>query len=277
MKKGEILEGIVKRVDYPGKGVVETPEGICIVKNVLPGQRVSLRVSKKRRGRAEGILQEVLEKAPGERTAPCPHFGKCGGCIYLNLPFEEELELKRSQVVRLLESAVDQAAPLCGVPAEQLAVSKWFEGIRPSPQEYEYRNKMEYTFGDEYKDGPLALGMHKRGGFYDIVTVDGCRITDPDFSLILKTTLQYFSKAELPFYHRLRHTGYLRHLLVRKAAFTGEILVDLVTTTQLQPDLSAYVNELIQLQEKGLLKGRFAGILHTDNDSLADVVADQGT
>ena len=277
MKKGEILEGIVKRVDYPGKGVVETPEGICIVKNVLPGQRVSLRVSKKRRGRAEGTLQEVLEKAPGERTAPCPHFGKCGGCIYLNLPFEEELELKRSQVVRLLESAVDQAAQLCGVPAEQLAVSKWFEGIRPSPQEYEYRNKMEYTFGDEYKDGPLALGMHKRGGFYDIVTVDGCRITDPDFSLILKTTLQYFSKAELPFYHRLRHTGYLRHLLVRKAAFTGEILVDLVTTTQLQPDLSAYVNELVQLQEKGLLKGRFAGILHTDNDSLADVVADQGT
>ena len=246
MKKGEILEGIVKRVDYPGKGVVETPEGICIVKNVLPGQRVSLRVSKKRRGRAEGILQEVLEKAPGERTAPCPHFGKCGGCIYLNLPFEEELELKRSQVVRLLESAVDQAAQLCGLPAEQLAVSKWFEGIRPSPQEYEYRNKMEYTFGDEYK-------------------------------LILRTALDYFGNSGLPFYHRLRHTGYLRHLLVRKAAFTGEILVDLVTTTRLQPDLSAYVNELVQLQEKGLLKGRFAGILHTDNDSLADVVADQGT
>ena len=65
MKKGEILEGIVTRVDYPGKGVVETPEGICIVKNVLPGQRVSLRVSKKRRGKAEGILQEVVEKKLG--------------------------------------------------------------------------------------------------------------------------------------------------------------------------------------------------------------------
>ena len=277
MKKGEILEGVVTRVDYPGKGVVDTPEGICIVKNVLPGQKVSLRVSKKRRGKAEGTLQEVLEKAPAERSAPCPHFGKCGGCMYLNLPFEEELELKRSQVERLLEGAVEEAARLSGVPIEELAVSRWFEGIKPSPQEYEYRNKMEYTFGDEYKDGPLALGMHKRGGFYDIVTVDGCRITDPDFSLILRTTLDYFSNTGLPFYHRLRHTGYLRHLLVRKAAFTGEILVDLVTTTRLQPDLTAFAASLTQLQEKGLLKGSFAGILHTNNDSLADVVADQGT
>ena len=303
MKKGDLLEGVVTRVDYPGKGVVETPEGICIVKNVLPGQRIRLRVSKKRRGKAEGTLQEVLEKAPSERTAPCPHFGSCGGCMYLNLPFEEELELKKNQVESLLRGAMKEASQLSGIPEEELEVSRWFEGILPSPQEYEYRNKMEYTFGDEYKDGPLALGMHRRGGFYDIVTVDGCRITDPDFSLILRTTLDYFRKnpdscqspsdrpeadsaktdtlssssGTLPFYHRLRHTGYLRHLLVRKAAFTGEVLIDLVTTTQRQPDLSGFANSLLELQEKGLLKGSIAGILHTKNDSPADVVVDQGT
>ena len=303
MKKGDLLEGVVTRVDYPGKGVVETPEGICIVKNVLPGQRIRLRVSKKRRGKAEGTLQEVLEKAPSERTAPCPHFGSCGGCMYLNLPFEEELELKKNQVESLLRGAMKEASQLSGIPEEELEVSRWFEGILPSPQEYEYRNKMEYTFGDEYKDGPLALGMHRRGGFYDIVTVDGCRITDPDFSLILRTTLDYFRKnpdscqspsdrpeadsaktdtlssssGTLPFYHRLRHTGYLRHLLVRKAAFTGEVLIDLVTTTQRQPALSGFANSLLELQEKGLLKGSIAGILHTKNDSPADVVVDQGT
>ena len=303
MKKGDLLEGVVTRVDYPGKGIVETPEGICIVKNVLPGQRIRLRVSKKRRGKAEGTLQEVLEKAPSERTAPCPHFGSCGGCMYLNLPFEEELELKKNQVESLLRGAMKEASQLSGIPEEELEVSRWFEGILPSPQEYEYRNKMEYTFGDEYKDGPLALGMHRRGGFYDIVTVDGCRITDPDFSLILRTTLDYFRKnpdscqspsdrpeadsaktdtlssssGTLPFFHRLRHTGYLRHLLVRKAAFTGEVLIDLVTTPQRQPDLSGFANSLLELQEKGLLKGSIAGILHTKNDSPADVVVDQGT
>ncbi len=102
MKKGDLLEGIVTRVDYPGKGIVETQEGICVVKNVLPGQRVSLRVTKKRRGKAEGTLQEVLEKSPVERTAPCPHFGACGGCVYLNLPEKEESALKcgAGQLVR---------------------------------------------------------------------------------------------------------------------------------------------------------------------------------
>ena len=82
---------------------------------------------------------------------------------------------------------------------------------------------MEFSFGDEVKDGPLALGMHKRGSFYDIVTVDGCRIVDEDYRAILACTRQYFEREHIPFFHRLRHTGYLRHLLVRKAAKTGEI------------------------------------------------------
>ena len=92
-----------------------------------------------------------------------------------------------------------------------------FEGIRKSPQQFGYRNKMEYTFGDEVKDGPLALGMHKRGSFYDIVTVDECRIVDDDYRKILGATVAYFRAQDIPFYHRMRHEGYLRHLLVRKA------------------------------------------------------------
>ncbi|MDO5134323.1 MAG: class I SAM-dependent RNA methyltransferase [Eubacteriales bacterium] len=326
-----MLEGIVTRVDYPGKGIVQTQEGPCAVKNVLPGQHVRLRVTKKRHGKAEGTLQEVLEKSPVERTAPCPHFGACGGCVYLNLPEEQEAALKCGQVRRLLEESMQRAAQLSGIGTEEhdsvLAPENWFEGILSSPRTSEYRNKMEYTFGDAWKDGPLALGMHKRGGFYDIVTVDGCRLTDPDFSLILRTVLEYFRKTpEVPFYHRLRHTGYLRHLLVRRAAFTGEILVDLVTTTQLRLDLSGLVEKLVSLHQPeqdlsagaekaagteesdgrnesigvnksdgknestGInesavakqsaaprLRGKIVGILHTSNDSLADVIADQGT
>ena len=73
-----------------------------------------------------------------------------------------------------------------------------FEGIKESPSHYDYRNKMEFSFGDEVKDGPLALGMHKRGSFYDIVTVDGCRIADEDFRAVLKETLAYFTEKEIP-------------------------------------------------------------------------------
>ena len=76
---------------------------------------------------------------------------------------------------------------------------------------------MEFSFGDEYKDGPLALGMHKRGSFYDIVTVADCEIVDADYRLILQTVRDYFARAKVSFFHRMSHEGtygtcwYVRH------------------------------------------------------------------
>ena len=148
-----------------------------------------------------------------------------------------------------------------------------WETINGSPMEYEYRNKMEFTFGDEYMGGPLALGMHKRGSFYDIVNVSECKIIDEDYRTILTATRDFFDEKKIPFFHRLRHEGYLRHLLVRKAARTGEIMVAIVTTTQLDFDMNTYAQML-----KGLnLKGSIVSILHTLNDSLADTVQSDKT
>lgn len=262
MKKGQIVEGIVERVDFPNKGVVKAEEGTCIVKNALPGQRVKAGINKVRKGKAEGRLLEVVEKSPLEAESPCPHFGVCGGCTYISLPYEEQLKVKEGQVKKLLDSV------LCKQE------SSWiFEGIKASPVQFAYRNKMEFSFGDEVKDGPLALGMHKRGSFYDIVTVSDCQIVDEDYRAILTFTRDYFDKEGLPFYHKLRHEGYLRHLLVRKAARTGEILVALVTTSQMEPDLKSWMDGLLALP----IKGKFAGILHIINDSLADVVKSDKT
>ena len=262
MKKGQILEGMVTRLDFPNKGIVETEEGLCQVKNVLPGQKIRFVVQKKRSGKAEGRLLEVLEKAPNEIESGCPHFGICGGCAYQNLSYEDQCSLKEEQVKRLLEPVLCKQTE----PYE-------FQKIKQSPAKYGYRNKMEFSFGDEVKDGPLSLGMHKRGSFYDIVTVSDCRIVDGDYRAILTATRDYFEQEKIPFYHRLRHEGYLRHLLVRKAARTGEILIALVTTTQMQLDLSPYVDLLCRLS----LDGKIVGILHTLNDSVADVVQSDET
>ena len=183
MKKGQVYEATVERVDFPGKGIARTEEGPVTVKNCLPGQKIKLSVSKVRNGRAEGRLLEVMEKSPLETGQPCSHFGLCGGCTYLSLPYEEQLRVKEGQVKRLLDACLDR----------QKADWRW-EGIKGSPAAYGYRNKMEFSFGDEVKDGPLALGMHKRGSFYDVVTVEDCRIVDEDYRLILKTVLEYFSE-----------------------------------------------------------------------------------
>jgi len=148
-----------------------------------------------------------------------------------------------------------------------------FQPIHRSPLENGYRNKMEFTFGDEYKDGPLSLGLHKRNGFYDIVPVRECGIINEDYRKILCCTLDYFQEQNIPYYHRMRHTGYLRHLLVREGHKTGEILIDLVTTTEGGYDDVPWVSRLFELK----LDGEITGILHTYNNSLSDTITDGGT
>ena len=268
MKKGQTYTGNVLRMDFPNHGIIETDTGSCVIKNALPGQEITFLVKKARKtgspdGKvsAEGRLISVDKPAPNEIESPCPHFGKCGGCLMQNLSYDEQLLIKEEQVRRLLEI-------------------ECFEGIIPSPKQKEYRNKMEFTFGDEYKGGPLTLGMHRRDSFYDIVPVDECRLVDEDFRVILKYSREYFAGLGFSYYHRIRHTGYLRHLLVRKAARTEEILVALVTTSggtqgfEGQKDeapgfqLTGWKNGLLELP----LTGRVNGILHIINDSVADVV-----
>ena len=261
MKKGQIFEGKIERIEFPNKGIAVIPgeEKNVIVKNTVEGQKVQFAVNKIKKGQAEGRLLEVLEKSPLETESPCPHFGNCGGCTYQNLPYENQLRMKEQQIKTMMDEAVD---------GEYV-----WEGVKPSPVQNEYRNKMEFSFGDEYKDGPLALGMHKRGSFHDIVNVPDCQIVDSDFRAILTGVLQFAQGTGLPYYHRMRHTGFFRHLLVRKAVKTQEILVDLVTTTEYELEKEKFVEALNSLN----LTGKLVGILHTKNDSLADVVKDEGT
>lgn len=264
MKKGQIYEGVVEDILFPDKGQIRLEDRRVSVKNGLPGQKVRFQVTKVRKGKAEGRILEVLKHAALECEPACGHFADCGGCTWQNLPYEEQLRLKEQQVKAILDQAAGDSA--------------WeFEGIKESPRRYGYRNKMEYSFGDGEKDGPLELGMHRRGSFYDIVTVEDCRIADEDFGRILLETLAYFREKGTAYYHKMRHEGYLRHLLVRKAAKTGEILVDLVTTTQTDAGEAALLEGWKERVLKLSLTGTLAGILHTCNDSLADVVHNDRT
>lgn len=271
MKKGEIYEAVVEKIEFPNKGILHVEEEKVIVKNAISGQKVRFVINKKRNGKCEGRLLEVLEASPLEQSEDvCPHFGVCGGCLYQSLPYEEQLKIKEEQIKALLDS---------------VCKSYEFEGIKGSPISDGYRNKMEFSFGDEYKGGPLALGMHKRGSFYDIVNTPQCQIVHEDFRKILTATLEYFTEKGMGYYRKLQHEGYLRHLLVRRAVKTGEILVALVTSGQTgaagMPESLEAEKVLLEEWKETLLalkmEGSFAGILHIRNDTLADVVQSDET
>ncbi len=297
MKKGQITEGVVERVDFPNRGIVRTEEGRVVVKNAIPGQRIRLMINKKRGNRAEGRLLEVLEPSPLELRAPaCSLFPDCGGCMYQTMTYEEQLAMKSAQVRALIEPVLVEAGQVRASAADGQAVSGElpepdyvFDGIKGSPREFAYRNKMEFSFGDEYKDGPLVLGLHKKGSTYDVLQVTDCAIVHEDFNRIVRAVLEYCRAQRFSYYHKMSHQGYLRHLLVRRAETTGEILVCLVTTSQEQHDFAPLGEKLQALSGYGsrpeenscrrenpspdsILQGKIIGFLHMTNDSLADVV-----
>ncbi len=265
MKKGDICQGTVEYVDFPNKAYVTVESNSedngkkVIVKNSIPGQKIEFMINKKKKDKYEGRLIKILEKSPLETVEPCKYFGICGGCVYQTMEYMEQLQLKEKQVKNILDKVINN--------------NYEFQGIVSSPISKAYRNKMEYSFGDEIKEGPLALGLHKRNTTYDIVSVNECKIVHNDFNIILMAVLGYFKQKNIPYLHKVTHKGYLRHLLVRRATKTRQILVDIVTTTQLQYDMT----ELGEILKNLPLTGKIVGFLHTFNDTLADVVKNEST
>ena len=265
MKKHDIVEGVIDTYEFPNKGSFHMDDRKVTVKGAVKGQKVSCRITKLKKGKADGRLLEILEKSELEDASPvCSHFGMCGGCSYQTLSYENQLKVKEELVKGLLDGVIDGEAH----PYE-------WQGIIASPVTKGYRNKMEYSFGDEYKDGPLALGLHKKNSTYDIVQMDDCYIVNDDLNKIVKYTVEFCRAAGLPYYKKMQHTGLLRHLVIRRSATNGNLLVNLVTSTQNLDalDLDAFVRGLLDLP----LEGKIAGILHTENDSMADAVISDRT
>ena len=254
MKRRDIIEFEVGSMEFGGESSTLIGKRKVKMKGGITGQKVKAIVKKARSEKAEVKLLEVVENSPIETEETCAHFGQCGGCSILSVPYEKQLEIKAEQVLKLFE--------------EQDISGFEFLGIEGSPDERVYRNKMEYTFGDEVKGGPLTLGMHKKGRHLDIITVDDCRLVDEDFIKVLTSTVEYFEQKNLPYYRINSHQGYLRNLVVRKGVNTNQLMVNIVTTTQEDFDMTEYKDMILNLGTKA----EVVSILHTINDGLADAV-----
>lgn len=242
MKKGDIVEGVIEHYSFPNKGsfihIEENPqaEGGQIERNVtvkgaLPGQTVKVRIKKKKEGKAEGILLDVVKSSSLETKKPmCNHFHQCGGCSYQKLAYTNQLKLKEEMVKEILAPVIPELG--ADVNKEETADNQFlWEGIQASPSQFRYRNKMEFTFGDSEKDGPLTLGLHRRNSTYDILSVDSCALVSPAWNEILKYTQKFYRDKGVPHYNKRTHRGVLRNLVIRESATDGGIIVNLVTTT----------------------------------------------
>ncbi len=242
----------IERVRYPNRG-----EGIydglpLHFKGGVPGRVVDVQLTRNRGTRREGRILTTRTLSPWETETPCPAFGRCGGCSYQRLPYEKERQLKTEQIRDLFRER--------GFDIEL--------EYNESPLLSGYRNKMEFTFGDEGIGTPLMLGLHAAGKFYEVVDTTGCNIAAEDFDRLRRAVVEFARKEKLPYYRKRGGEGFLRHLVLRSGLRTDERMVNLVTTSQQELDRSGFVEALLNVK----LDGRVVTVIHTINDAVSDAV-----
>ena len=184
----------------------------------------------------------------------------CGGCDYTDISYKEELAIKENQIKDLFKLHINENLDEIG-----------FENLISTGIEKEYRNKMEFSFGDATKGGPLTLGLHQKNFFYNILSSKNCELIDDKIKEIIKVTEDFFNEKKISYYNKKNHTGYLRHLVVRKSFYESSYMINIVTTSDnVGVSLRArYVDAIISL-----FPDKFKiNILHTTNDNVADKVA----
>lgn len=277
LRKGLEVELDIERMEFPNKGIAHYEGHKIAVKNAFTGQKVLARLTRFRATYVEAKILEVICRAEFEEDSFCEHFGKCGGCSFQTVPYEKQIEIKEGMVKSIIDSAIESYNENCDGFFDKcnydLANYKLLPVVK-NPSIFEYRNKMEFSFGDSEIGGPLKLGMHKKGSFYEIVNVDKCHIVDEDYRILLREVLKYFTEKEVPYYHKKSMVGILRYLVVRKSVKTNQILINLFTTSQTFEDESVkrtFDEDFVKFCHNLGLDAEIKGIIHSYTDSQSDV------
>jgi 23S rRNA (uracil1939-C5)-methyltransferase len=269
IRKGTEVDLQVEKLAFGGKALARVDGLVVFIDHALPGQRVRVMITKKKRQYAEGYVKECLSQSPHYVEPVCPHFGVCGGCSWQDLKYEEQLRWKRLHVLESLEhlAGIDEATVHATVA---------------SPATIWYRNKMEFTFSNRCwverwtddsdwtsQSASLGLGLHVRKSFEAVLNIDNCFLESSRAVEILREVRRWCRETRLPAYSTRNHQGFWRFLVIREGQRTNQLLVHLLTSSQ--GDHGAVVERLANH-----LCTRFPGIttlVHSITDSKAQTAS----
>lgn len=266
IRRAEVLDLQIEDFAFGGKGIarLRSEEGdyVVFVDNAFPGQKVRVRVAKKRKRYAEAKLLEVLERSPKEIVSD---FQEISGAPYIYVPVELQEQLKK-------ESTLDVIRRIGGVQN----VNDLFDEFITSPEHYFYRNKMEYSFSSiehdintgEELDDAFALGFKRRGTWWKVESLNApSGLFDEEWESKLSQIREYLKATGLPAWHPPQKKGFYRHIVVRKSFDQDQLLINLVTSSE---GLKKFDREKFKDFLLELMGDRIAGIQHTVNDNVAD-------
>lgn len=230
---GETFEVDIHRLDEKGFGQAvvwrKNEEGNerklkLTIPYTLPGEKVIVSVEQLHKRRWKSNAEKILEKHSDRVTAKCPHFEKCGGCVWQHWSYEGQLREKTNYVKDVLQL--------------QKVSTEVVEDTIGMKEPWYYRNKMEFTFA---ADG--SLGLHEQGDFRNIIPLETCFIMDQEMKEAVLEVASWVKENELSGYNKEKREGLLRHLMVRKSFYTGEMMLAIFATES--PDKIAGIDELV--------------------------------
>lgn len=275
MEKGQIVEMIIEDISDQGMGIGKADGFTVFVNNVVPGDRVRATLTKVKKNYAFGRTEEILEMSKKRVEPFCPYFGQCGGCVYGNVSYEAQLKIKEKQVrdklQRLggLEEPITR--PIVGMAGFSVTMDENSAGNLAVPGPFRYRNKAEMpvsTGGLITRKGGIAEPIHEpRIGFFRSKThnVVDCRdcLLQAETAVAAADALRKFMEEDhIISYDPRWEKGLMRHLIVRTAMGTGEVMVILVVNGKTIPNVQKLVTLLddaisaIPAYEEGSFKGR---------------------
>ncbi len=236
MKVNDLLSLDVESLALGGNALARVDGRVVFVDRGLPGDRVTARLRRVKRGHAEAQLEAVVTRSPWRIEARCPHVARCGGCRFQDLAYEEQLRQKERQVIETLRHLGGIAEP---------PVSR----IRAAPETFGYRNKMEFSFAPA-EDGTPRLGLHERGTFDRIFEIETCLLPGALTLEIVRLTQRFAREHHWRAYHPVRHEGVVRFLTVRHLPLSGECAVHLIAASDQVSGLAEWARAVATLSDE---------------------------
>ncbi|MBP3633572.1 MAG: 23S rRNA (uracil(1939)-C(5))-methyltransferase RlmD [Oscillospiraceae bacterium] len=227
--KGQVLEVQITGYTSEGQGVARV-EGLAVfVAGAIKGERVKIRIAHLGHTAAYGDVLEVLQESPERRKPQCPYEKDCGGCVFWHMSYEEELRAKAQRVE-------DALVRLGGIDLGTIAITG-------APSVTGYRNKAQYPVG-------LVKGKAEAGFFknrtHQVVPVRACAIQGEQADAARQIVVDWMQENHVTVYDEKSGKGLMRHIYVRTAAVTKQVLVCLVVNGDGIPKEKQLVEKLLK-------------------------------
>lgn len=228
-KRGEVLSLTIDDLAFGGEGVGRADGYVVFVPGGLPGDRLQVRLVQVRSRFGRGTIEAVLEPSPQRVEAPCPYFGRCGGCRLQHVAYPAQLAFKSKQVA----DALERLGGLRDVPLRPIIGAE---------ETFGYRNKMEFTVARA--NGAMVVGLHETERYDSVLDIERCLLQSDRMNGLLAETRAFFAERGLTVYEQDTGEGLLRFLMLREGKHTGELMTNVVTSAPAVSELAPLAQRL---------------------------------